>query len=174
MDGSGGGGGGGGVGRPKGGSLGRPTGSWWRLRHLEPISSPIGPNGPPVRRGERPGRVVSAQSTDCATPDRGLDRDGVPVAVGEVPVVKGAVGVAKLKDDLRRAPRLDDDADAVGPAAVAEPGLEVRVVGEVELAAVDLAVGGVVPAAGGVVRGSLGGRGAEMGAGDGDLRRGRA
>jgi hypothetical protein len=124
-------------------------------------------------RGERRGRVVSAQSADGATPDGGLDRDGVPVAVGEEPVVKGAVSVAKLQDDLRRAPRLDDDADAVGAAGVAEPSPEVRVVGEVELAAADLAVSGEVPAASGVVRGSLGG-GAEMGAGDGDLRRGRA
>ena len=38
----------------------------------------------------------SAQPADGAAPKRFLDRNDVSVAVGEVPVVKGAVGVAEL------------------------------------------------------------------------------
>src|SRR5580704_16827981 len=116
----------------------------------------------------------SAQPDDGATEDSVLDRDGVPVAVAEVPVVERAIGIAELQHDLCGAPRLDDDADAGGAAAAAVPGLEVRVVGEVELAAVDITIGGVRPAAGAVIRGPGGCPTAEMGAGDRDRRRGHA
>jgi hypothetical protein len=123
-----------GSGRPGLRSPGWPARSCCRLPHLEThrlAQRPWRPAAP--RMGGRDGGL--AQSADGATPDRGLDRQGVPVAVGQVSVVKGAVGVAELEDDLGRAPRHHDDADAVDAGGVAVPGLEVRVVGEVELAA---------------------------------------
>jgi hypothetical protein len=42
----------------------------------------------------------SAEPADGATPGGILDREGVPVAVEEVPAGKGAVGIAELKTTL--------------------------------------------------------------------------